>query len=428
MKRIYYQMVLCLDSPLVIGSGESEITDFDVLKDKNGYSFIPATSLSGVLLRFCPNQIVNSLFGIYLDDKGHPLKSAKQSVCITYDAYQINENEQFTSERDGVALGLYREKIEGAKFNFEIVEPSTTYLLRFELVKPTVQEIETFEMLLARLINKEVRLGHKTTRGYGKVYVDAKTVKKKEIHTAAEYISFEWKDLTNLETYKVERNYHKAACLTIEFTQYIPKQLSSGLSIKQYSVESNDADYHQIESKYHGKNMSVVPGTSWAGVFKSGMIKNLMLLSGLDKQLCLRILEQYFGDSEKNKSKIYFDESLVMNSKSIEVARVKINRFHGGSEDSALFDEYSTFLGNLELNIELKMSKDDVEVIKGLLLLVLKDFQEKLCSIGGGASIGRGLLGIKSVVDENGTTYNLNDKISAPKLVEFINRIRRENA
>jgi len=50
--KVVIQGELHLKSPMIIGSGQDEFADIEVIKDCEGNPFIPATSLTGVIRHF----------------------------------------------------------------------------------------------------------------------------------------------------------------------------------------------------------------------------------------------------------------------------------------------------------------------------------------------------------------------------------------
>ena len=109
------------------------------------------------------------------------------------------------------------------------------------------------------------------------------------------------------------------------------------------------------------------------------------------------------GTKNSKASKIIIEESIIENAKEIEIVRNKIDRFSGGSADSALFNERAQFNGNTKLTIRIpktirvKNKELNNNYILGLLALTLKDIDNGLIALGGQTSIGRGIFKVLDV-------------------------------
>ena len=101
-------------------------------------------------------------------------------------------------------------------------------------------------------------------------------------------------------------------------------------------------------------------------------------------------------------SRVTIEERLVENVKPQWQDRVAIDRFTGGSLQSALFNEKPVYPCSMktepETNVRLKLTLEEPEKAEiGLLLLTLRDFWYGHAALGGETSNGRGTLqGIKA--------------------------------
>ena len=163
MNRRYYSFTIELVSPLSLSSGLNENTDSDVLHDSRGKPYIPATSIAGVLASKLEKEDKERLYG-KISNNGDNV----QSHIIFYDA-EYSEHTAAISVRDSVALENKVGK-DGAKFDFEIVEPPACFKAYIELDDNLSDEDERlFVQQLSALDKGILRFGHKTTRGYGQV-------------------------------------------------------------------------------------------------------------------------------------------------------------------------------------------------------------------------------------------------------------------
>ena len=111
MKRqVYYRIEMQLASPLSVGSGRNETTDHDIVRDKSGKPYIPASSIAGVFRHTLDDDISlqNSIFGM---TTGNDSVSSK---VIFYDGNLVSES--IESVRDGVKLDK-KVGVDGSKFD-----------------------------------------------------------------------------------------------------------------------------------------------------------------------------------------------------------------------------------------------------------------------------------------------------------------------
>lgn len=293
MKRIYYRIVYTLDSPLSVGSGQDDNTDMDVMLNSIGEPYIPATSIAGVLRHGLNDTCKeNTLFG--------SLDSAAQSPVIVYDAEL--DSEDTISVRDSVKLDENKCGVDGAKFDFEIVETGAKFVGYIELTDKAVTSYNEIEHLLARVNSGELRFGRKTTRGCGKVMLSVKKIVFDDIEKWLDFDMFAEHDWDNADIIDFAES-------TSEMTHIkLSLKMIGGISIREYTTElpknfSGDTapDYKSLT--LHGSGVPVIPGTSWAGAFRSRFSEFM----GKDAA------KDLFGDISPltQKSKIQFSESQI---------------------------------------------------------------------------------------------------------------------
>ena len=387
--RAYFKLKLTLLSPLSIGSSNSESTDRDVVLDSRGKPVIPATAVAGVF-RSLSDEDNKKLFGDI--EKFEYNKNGKQvpleSKLLFYDA-QLSE-EKPVSIRDSVALNKYKSAKDGAKFDFEIVETGAVFIGYVEA--NTTKAAELFENLLGN----KLYLGAKSTRGYGSVSVEYKKKIFREEDTD-KWLEFEmFKDSSweseDCKDWKSPEEIGNYTTITLSLKQ------NGGLSIRQYSTEPKEADSVPLSL---GDGTRVIPGTSWAGMFRSHMAKLLNYgEKGLDKLFGFVDTE---NKSKSAKSKICFSESQISDAVSKILTRNAIDRFTNGTKDGALFTEVTVYNGRTELQIEFRGKicdkiKNDIE---WALAAALLDLHNGYIAVGGLTSVGRGMFTIDTISTKN---------------------------
>lgn len=402
MTRVFYRVRIRLVSPLSVGSGESDFTDSDILIGSDQKPYLPGTSIAGVLAHSCESdEIRQELFGDDATDT-----DGKMSPVIVYDSEA--EGEWSILKRDNVGLGEYKETKTGAKFDYQIVDAGTHFNLLFE-VNQAEKIGPEFEKLISRLADNELAFGHKTSRGFGRFCVEE--VRKYEPKTFAELGTFRPLKAESWDSVPVYDGYRQAASAPDGIDITLNLKQRGGISIREYSADMASIDFETL----HSNGRAVIPGTSWAGAFRSDMIENLKILSGLnyeeasavvghlfgtneteEKGMIIRYLmthsrldyrqsEQIFESFGKNpadaaeqlrsllkngdevysgmkkaadskrgyRSSIVFEETALKGATDVHVDRVKIDRFTGGAADKAKFDEMVAYSGKGDLRIHI---------------------------------------------------------------------------
>lgn len=393
--RIYLSMQIRLESPLCVASGETLLTDHDIIRDFDGKPFIPGTTIAGAMRSYLEEEVSRNLFG-YSENE----QSMMSSIFIS-DVYLKNAEEKdvFTQTRDGVSL-KNKIAITNRKYEMEVVDTGAVGMLYLEFIlreknSLTIDELkEQIKKIIFGLVSGEIRFGHRKNRGYGKVkllniwsnhFVTGK-------HSVADWIEFNPKDV---KCYKESYGISEINRILDEniIRKYIelnvPLKLTGGISIRQYQAKKYEPDYKHITSN----QMPVIPGTSWCGAIRDGaerILKELGFRNIQDK------LEYLFGNineelAEAKESKLIVSESCLQGGKQKIITRNKIDRFTNASVQGALYTEQMYVGGNLYLNLKVQ-DLDEYQWVVGLLLLIVKDIQNGYITVGGETAIGHGIM------------------------------------
>ena len=168
------------------------------------------------------------------------------------------------------------------------------------------------------------------------------------------------------------------------------------------------------------KGNPIIPGTAWAGAFRHHM-HDILRDIGLDKDDDrVKDLDSLFGMSHNNsgnsKSAITFSETEVTirnkEKQRTTVMRTAIDRFTSSSANTALFTGMMYSGGEGKLNII--FNKGGVsEFYSRLLSACICDMHLGLMTVGGEASVGRGLMHI--------TGIKVNDEDRLEQLIKCVN-------
>jgi len=395
-KKIYVKGNLILVSPLIMSGGADDITDKDLIKNGAGEYIIPGTAAAGVIRHYLKETYsglsVDEVFGAEGDN---------QSMLVFYDSPIVGSAQ--ISVRDGVAIdgktGTVKDK---SKYNYQILEAGNSFTFRIGL---TLRENssgaeDVMDHLIHALQKEEIYFGAKTSRGFGKVRLDeVKTLSLdfSDGANAENWINFSWDKVSGKYTINSDiKNSGIYTSITAGF------KIASSLLIRSYSKNPEDADSYHL----HSSDKPVIPGTSWAGVLRH-CVENI--LEELDYKKP-DILKDLFGfvdqkTKEAKPSRIIIEESIIESAMDMRYTRNKIDRFTGGTVDTALFDEQAVYGGTTALAIRIKNAQD-YEI--GLILLALKDISNGIQPVGGDSNIGRGILegSGKTKIDEKDVDDN----------------------
>lgn len=423
--RLCVEMTGYLTSPLAVGSGEQEYTDSDVVFNAQGEPYIPGTSLAGAMRQYADAirgmDETNRLFG--MPENGVPgSREDRQSRIFIYDAVMKKGK---TGVRDGIKLNENKTTSPMGKYELQFVERDAEVTFRIEFIEreecfeesKSIQEIWEDDLKWIKLwqtgFNRgELRLGSKSRRGYGNIKIDQVKMKKFDMRDKSsflEWLDWDWGQKNTFENLIWSEIYTQGMQVKdesrLERCMEVPLHISSTLLVRTYSVPvvgmENIPDYEQMTAEGKGEQ-AIIPGSSWAGAFRSHIAKIVKELGQLESwNEAQKKLNLFFGTwtdtNEKNQnltaSRIIFEETMVEGGHGLPTARIAIDRFTGGTVQGALYEEVPWTGGNLCLRIRWKKSdeKQFDKVICGMLLWAIKDLQSGFLAVGGETSVGRGI-------------------------------------
>lgn len=411
-------------SPTIIGSGENDNTDSDILLNSEGIPFIPATSIAGVISSFISKtdgtNIINEIFG----------GNESQSKIVFYDL-TLKEDSSFSiSKRDGIAIdntiGITKES---SKYDYEIIDKGAVF--NFEILLND-NDIKLLNTIIEAFKTKKLRIGAKTNNGFGEVTIDNYKVYKYDFskkNSVLKWLKREvGEDITDKlgsDIYEYRENY-----IDLELTFSI----KDSLIIKSYDEGTVNADSTHLKSK----DDYIISGSSLKGALRARTERIFNTLNPNNKMLVGKLIGNLFGekgesDNGGQKGRLSVNEVNLPKMDSKIQQRIKIDRFTGGTIAGALFDSMPVFSNGEKIKrMEIKISRAE-ESDMGILLLLLKDLWTEDLPIGGEKSIGRGVLkGIEAKINyyfgEKQGTVLIDKNISGIKdnkdfFQEFVNKL-----
>lgn len=426
VERIVVKGILELETPTHLGNGDADgPLDMPLLLDPlEGKALLTGTTIAGALRNYLrtlnfDDELVNRLFG---GSNGESTVDARdeenaQSLLIVDDALGGRPKAEL---RDGVVIDPKTRTAEtGKKFDMELLEAGTRFPLSFELVllkNHSKQDrndlLRAFCMALHGLEKGEISLGKRKRRGFGRCCVKEWCIHHYKVNTPRGMI--EWlegkpsvnrrgSNIASLLGVSVEGQMQCQACI-LKGTFIV----DGSLLIRSGFGEADAPDFVHLRSRRDGQEMPILSGTSLAGALRARAIRIANTL-GKDGEC---IADNLFGlrhkaqeEDKKNKkkytaSRLWTDESIIVNGLDLVQTRVKVDRFTGGSYPGALFNEqpvYGKLNSETTVEISIKIEKPTERDV-GLLLLLLKDLWTGDLPLGGECSVGRGRLKGKHAV------------------------------
>ena len=389
-----------LTSPLIIRAGVSndilnDTVDDIVVTYHDGQPFIPSTSLAGVLRQALQGLVPDAelvLFGS-IDDKG------------TQSALQINDiplEDTNIVVRNGIRIDDVRGvTVDGAKYDFEVIESGATGQLRIDCVirRCHEQQGEKIEKALAALANAlqhGIAIGARTVNGFGRV--------------ACKDIALEHYDFTNPDHVKAWLTGKSGASVAIP-KQALVADRDLVINMDAY-LEDTVLIKSIFEEAWEDKSVALfVPGTSVKGVLHHQCGRILQALGSNDA--LANALFGYSNDDDKDSRKgrvmvdeIYFDKQFNQE----EQPRIRVDRFTGGAMNGALFQDHPVRNTKGDaVTFPLRMTvKNCNDAEAGLVMLLVKDLMTGQVTLGANRTIGYGRVQGKSVtVQYHGESYTI---------------------
>ncbi len=399
--------ILTAKTAFMVGSGDDEGSDSDILRTGDGEVFIPGTSLAGICRSYLEELNksidIDNIFGTIKN------KEEKESSIIFYDAFATEK--VYTAVRDSVRLERRVSKSK-CKFDYEIAEPKSTFDFRIEINYHDVDvERKICETIVSGFQKENIRIGAKTTRGFGLFSLDNVKYLSLDLNEKEDmkrYIDFDWKDVK--DDFKLIDGEEDEVYVSLESKL----DLESFIFIRDYATLDRvepvkDSKFVDAKTLTNRFGDVIIPGTAWAGVFRHHIGK-VLEKAGYENKT--QFLDDLFGyqtkdddigkmkEVPKSKSNIFFTETIIKDEDIMMLNRTRtaVDRFSGSAlQTGALFTGRVAYKkeesGSKPICLKIKIKKDfaELEFAKNLINICFKDIENGYLTVGGNASIGAGI-------------------------------------
>lgn len=387
-------------SPLLIGSGQNEATDSDVLLNAQGKPFIPATSLAGIL-RHATLPIQTTSPDLFKQFWGQENADGRGSLITLYDA--DCEGDFRLVVRDGIKIdnrtGLVADK---KKYDYQVVEPGAIFSFEVRIQYQGEKESLFCHQMLAELKtlleSGQVNAGAKTNNGLGQLKLEQTRCYHFDFSQSRHVLAWmqrqpgQYSESCRMKSIPSGGSL-PSQVLELEFMA----EIASTFMVRGYPNGLGTQDLPD-DMMLQSAGEPVLPGSSFKGALRNRAERILNTL-GISVPV---IIDPLFGwaDDEQpttkpRKGRLAVQETLLQHTTPLQQTRIKIDRFTGGTIESALFQTMPVFaIKNPEKpHICLHITVKNCQPYEaGLLMLLLKDLWTGDLALGGEKNVGRGRL------------------------------------
>lgn len=377
-KRLLAHIVLEAETPLVISSGgKTALTDSAILKDINGYPYIPGSTIAGILRHCLGEDKAKDYFGLKdkRTTKGSKIIFSEGKIVGLYGKVQdgiVNGDQEFERrflrlpKRNHVRMTSKGVAKDTGKFDEEVIYKGTRFAFDIEMVASGNEEQEPiFNDVLNELGNDTFRIGGGSRSGFGKIRVIE--IKKKNLDLRQstqldEYLKISSALNSNYDDWDsyTSTSHASAGWIKYDLTLTPVDFFSFGSGLGDNEVDATPVKESFIKWE-NGRgsfkdNALLIPATSLKGAlahrvaFHYNVKHKVFAMSTpmedfkehtTDKNPAVRELFGYQDANEGQKCGACLFSDIIGEYKVKEKVfnHVKIDRFTSGAMDGALFSE-----------------------------------------------------------------------------------------
>ena len=442
-KRLLAHIVLEAETPLVISSGgKTALTDSAILKDINGYPYIPGTTIAGILRHCLGEEKAKDYFG--LKDK-RMTKGSKiifsEGKIVGLDGKVldgiVNGDQEFERrflrlpKRNHVRLTSKGVAKDTGKFDEEVIYKGTRFAFDIEMVASGSYDQESiFNDVLNELGKDIFRIGGGSRSGFGKIKV----------------IGIKKKGLDLRQPAQLDEYLRLSSSLTSNYDSWNSYEMSPQTSVGwiKYDLTLTPVDFFSFGSGLGDNEVDATPVKESFIKWENGrgsFINNVLLIpaASLKGALAHRVAFYYNAYNDKHKvfamstPEVDFDEYTADKNQAVRELfgyqdanegqkcglclfsdiigeypvtekeekvfnHVKIDRFTSGAMDGALFSE--KVIDGTDSHLHFKTSilikkpdtnSEDFNEAIDCLKKALEDIDRGTLPLGGASGRGHGI-------------------------------------
>lgn len=407
-KIMKYLVRMVCTQPLHIGSASGDKEEV-LVHPTDSVPFIQASSLAGVLRQYYAQQHdekqAEKLFGMRrFESNENSMEGASKvrfSDGIFHDENLILElrprvkiNPETGTCDAGSIKGTNMQA--GHKFNMEYIGVGAVFDFSVYLYDECYQK--DLEEILSAVYQGNVQFGGQKSNGCG--FMELQGLKRKIFDMTKAEDRKMWADEEALADNHYENIYSeiKTAAKSDAYEVMVSGSTEGELLVKSIAVQEYGKGTPDCMNIQNAAKEYIVPGSSLKGAVRNQMEKIAAYLGSK------YIIEDTFGKSGETANdgkigNIVFYDTVVGNREDNDRAQVKnrihIDKFTGGVMHGGLFNEKNVS-GDMQLHIMIR-DKNNPDGTCGLLLMALRDLALGVMSVGGGYSVGKGILHVDQI-------------------------------
>lgn len=426
--RMIARIMIEATSPIAVGNGEKDIiTDAPVARDINGLPYIPGSSLTGILRHSINDEeeVLDHLFGFQKGDKG------EGSKVIVSDALLVGSDGKavdglITSNKDTylqvfeVLPVRQHVRINGkgtaenhGKFDEQVVYKGTRFVFEMELLSETADD-GNMHKLLDIISSPTFRIGSSTRNGFGSMKVVSMKYASYDLTNAQQLDNYLRKSSSLVEDWNDAKEIKSKDSVHKDWIIYSLTLKPANFFLFSSGFGDEDADMTPVKESYIDwtdgeptlkEAMGLIPATSIKGAvahrttyhwnrLMGNFVDNGKALTCDKSDATIKIFGTTIDENGITPSRghaIFSDVFLNTGAHKV-LPHIKIDKFTGGVQDGALFQEkVSTSIDEEFIEViyvEKSALADDN--IKKAFEQSLQDICDGLLPLGGGTNRGHG--------------------------------------
>lgn len=390
-----YKAKLELVTPMHIGASYGDRNEV-LIHPVDGIPFVQSSSLTGAIRGYYEKNFASKTAALFGSDEEN-----SDSRIVVSDGrfegdikYEMRPRVKIDSETGTTGKSLVKGSnvVSGHKFDMECIAKGAVLVFDVYIkAKDYEDEAEIFEVFSA-LNGGGITLGGQKSNGFGEVKVVSLQVKKFDLTNDSD--RKKWIDEEDSEKgYEEKKGALKETC-SFAYRIRLKGMTESGILVKGYKKEAFGARGADAINIQDANGNYIIPGSSIKGSVRS-QIERIVQYKGLSEKEGESVIKDIFGESESGGKtgnvRVYDSTIEVPTSKELpRTSRIHIDKLTGGVMNRGLFSEQRAY-GNVEVCIDV-LDKNNKDRSCGYVVLALRDLANNLFSLGGGYSIGNGML------------------------------------
>lgn len=393
---IKYKVMTQLVTPMHIGASFGMGNEV-LIHPVDGLPFVQASSIAGVIRGYyegkCADK-VKELFGSGDADGNARIvfSDGHFSESIRYEM-RPRVNIDPVSGTTGKSQVKGTGASSGHKFDMECIAAGTNLTFEVYIKADNYAVADGMLEAFSALNSGAITLGGQKSNGFGNVRITSLLEKRFNLRDESDFSK--WLHEEDIADCDYEEKLSELKeCQGFAYRICLKGMTESGILVKGYKKEGFGEKGVDAISIQDANGNYIIPGSSIKGSIRN-QITRILTYKSYTKEKLDAVIRNIFGeaDSGGETGNIRVYDTVIKVPKSNELPRtnrIHIDKLTGGVMNQALFSEQKAF-GNINICIDIQ-KKNDADKSCGYLILALRDLAANLYNLGGGYSVGNGMI------------------------------------